>query len=281
MGKGIGLIGNFKGKVGNTVGYKLTASNNGQTQGIRVYQPIGKNPKSAGQAEQRAKLLAVNATYRALKMVIDRGNEGLPYGNKSRLAWLKGALKSTKMPWIEKGKPVTAPVGCQITKGGLNSIEYSSVDDQIKVTIPKVTEGSTISTVGELSTALLEGNNTLKAGDQLTFVFMGTNEAGMICDVESFVIDTTSAVSINGLFNGVKPANNSITFEGKTAADAVCVIVSRLGEKGEHLRSSETLKFADGITTAAPYDADSKAAAIASYQASAANNSDWAEESIQ
>ena len=74
MAKGIGLIGNFKGKVGNTVGYKLTASNNGQTQGIRVYQPIVKNPKSAGQAEQRAKLLAVNATYRALKKVIDRGN---------------------------------------------------------------------------------------------------------------------------------------------------------------------------------------------------------------
>ena len=75
MAKGTGLIGNFKGKVGNTVGYKLAASNNGQTQGIRVYQPIVKNPKSAGQAEQRAKLLAVNTTYRSLKMVSDRGNE--------------------------------------------------------------------------------------------------------------------------------------------------------------------------------------------------------------
>lgn len=281
MAKSTGLIGNFKGKVGNTVGYKLSASNNGQTQGIRVYQPIVKNPKTAAQAEQRAKLLAVNATYRVLKMVIDRGNEGLPYGNKSRLAWLKGALKSNTMPWIEKGMAVSAPVGCQITKGGLNSIEYSSVDDQIRVTIPGVTVGSTISTVGALSTALLAGYNTLKAGDQLTFVFVGTNEAGMNSDVESFVIDTTSTVSLDSLFNGVEPSSNAISFEGKTAAAAVCVIVSRLGEKGEHLRSSETLKFADGITTAAPYDADSMAAAIASYQSSGYVNADWQEEAVQ
>ena len=110
MAKGIGLIGNFKGKVGNMVGYKLTDSNSGNTQGIRVYQPIVKNPKTAAQAEQRAKLAPINATYRALKMVIDRGNEGLPYGNKSRLAWLKQAFKAEHMPWIEKGSVVNACV---------------------------------------------------------------------------------------------------------------------------------------------------------------------------
>lgn len=281
MAKGIGLIGNFKGKVGNTVGYKLTASNNGQTQGIRVYQPIVKNPKSAGQAEQRAKLLAVNATYRALKMVIDRGNEGLPYGNKSRLAWLKSALKATNMPWIEKGKAVTAPVGCLLTKGELNSLEYNSLDDQINLNVPGVTSESTISKVGELSTALLTGYPTLKAGDQLTFVFVGSNAAGMKTDVVSFIIDATSNVSLDSLFNGVAPTNNAVQFEGRTAADAVCVIVSRQGDNGEHLRSTEFLYITSKTLAAVPYDADSKAAAIASYQASAATNSDWAEESIQ
>ena len=281
MAKGTGLIGNFKGKVGNTVGYKLTASNNGQTQGIRVYQPIVKNPKTAAQAEQRAKLLAVNATYRALKMVIDRGNEGLPYGNKSRLAWLKGALTAEQMPWIEKGKAVTAPVGCQLTKGGLNSIDYSSTDDQINVILPGVTSSSTITTVGELSTALLAGYRTLKNGDQITFVFLGTNAAGMKSEVVSIIIDPTSSIALNTLFVGVEPANNAVSFEGNAAADAVCVIVSRLGDGGEHLRSSETLKFATGITSAAPYDADSKAAAIASYQSTGYINADWQEESIQ
>ena len=94
MAKGIGLVGNFKGKVGNMVGYKLSDSNTGNTQGIRVYQPIVRNPKTSAQAEQRAKLAPINATYRALKMVIDRGNESKPYGNASRIAWLKKALYS-------------------------------------------------------------------------------------------------------------------------------------------------------------------------------------------
>lgn len=281
MAKGTGLIGNFKGKVGNTVGYKLTASNNGQTQGIRVYQPIVKNPKSAGQAEQRAKLLAVNATYRALKMVIDRGNEGLPYGNKSRLAWLKDAMRSEQMPWFEKGALANAPVGSQISKGGLVSLAYSTDSEFINLNVSGVTDASDVSTVGKLSTLLLSGYHTLKVGDQLTFVFMGIYDNAMKTDVVSFNIETTSDVALNTLFASVTAGNNEVSFEGKVASNAVCVIVSRLGDNGEHLRSSERLLFAENITTAAPYDADSKAAAIASYRASAASNSDWAEESIQ
>ena len=81
MAKGIGLIGNFRGKVGNMVGYNLKDSNNKQTQGVRVYQPVVKNPKTYAQAEQRAKLSPINATYRALKPIIDRGQESKAYGN--------------------------------------------------------------------------------------------------------------------------------------------------------------------------------------------------------
>ena len=53
MAKAQGIIGNFKGKVGNMVGYQLTDSNNKQTQGIRIYQPNVKNPKTSAQAEQQ------------------------------------------------------------------------------------------------------------------------------------------------------------------------------------------------------------------------------------
>ena len=116
MAKGIGLIGNFKGKVGNMVGYKLSDSNTGNSQGIRVYQPIVRNPKDLRSGRAACKLAPINATYRALKMVIDRGNEGLPYGNKSRLAWLKQAFKAEGMPWFVKGA-TTIPVVCQLTKG--------------------------------------------------------------------------------------------------------------------------------------------------------------------
>lgn len=277
MAKGTGLIGNFKGKVGNTVGYKLSASNNGQTQGIRVYQPIVKNPKTAAQAEQRAKLLAVNATYRALKMVIDRGNEGLPYGNKSRLAWLKGALKSTQMPWIEKGMAVGFPVGCQLTKGSLAGILYAVNTDMVNITCFGVTSSTGVATIGAISTALLAGYSSLKAGDQVTIVTESKINDSIVADVFSFVIDTTSTEAVDR-FGAIQ---DGLTYEAPQGSTGAAVIVSRQGDNGEHLRSTSALIIPDATMAAAPYDADSKTAAIASYQASAANNSDWAEESIQ
>ena len=277
MAKGIGLIGNFKGKVGNTVGYKLTASNNGQTQGIRVYQPIVKNPKSAGQAEQRAKLLAVNATYRALKMVIDRGNEGLPYGNKSRLAWLKTALMAEGMPWIEKGMDVTAPVLTTLTKGTLPGISYTPDEDYLNIVCTGVTSGTTVGTVGTISTLLKAAYSWLQDGDQITILACGKSPDALQSEVFSLIIDPKSDTAFTKLTAG----SGVLQYESGFSEPGYAVIVSREGANGEHLRSTAKLQMAVAYTKSIPYDDKSKTAAIASYRASAASNSDWAEESIQ
>lgn len=277
MAKGTGLIGNFKGKVGNTVGYKLSASNNGQTQGIRVYQPIVKNPKTAAQAEQRAKLLAVNATYRALKMVIDRGNEGLPYGNKSRLAWLKGALKATNMPWFEKGSNANYPVGCRISQGSIPTISYTVVTDTINISCVGATEASPVNTIGGISTLLLAAYDFLREGDQITIGLGCDGSANMVFDVFSFIINSTSAEPCTEFTADA----NKLSYEPYGGGSAGFIIVSRLGENGEHLRSTTNLNVDNAILAEAPYDADSKAAAIASYQSSGYVNADWQEESIQ
>lgn len=277
MAKGTGLIGNFKGKVGNTVGYKLSASNNGQTQGIRVYQPIVKNPKTAAQAEQRAKLSPINATYRALKMVIDRGNESLPYGNKSRIAWLKSAFKAQHMPWFEKGALVTCPVGCQLTKGSLPSLIFSSSEDGIEIQVMGATSSTPVATIGNISTALLDGYSFLKAGDQITLVSCSVGDGTLNTTVFSFVIDATSTEAISGVTAG----DNIMTFENFHGEAACAVIVSREGTNGEHLRSTTSLEISTVALNTAPYKAEAKTAAIESYMNSAANNSDWAEESIQ
>ena len=277
MAKGIGLIGNFRGKVGNMVGYNLKDSNNKQTQGVRVYQPIVKNPKTAAQAEQRAKLLAVNATYRALKMVIDRGNESLPYGNKSRLAWLKGALKAEGMPWFEKGATANHPVGCPLTKGSLASFAYQAGVDQISLTCPKVTEGADVSTVGKVSALIKAGYPTVKDGDQVTIVKAGPYNEVLNVEVMSFVIDPSSTESITSVTAGT----DEIVFLAQNACEAGAIILSREGSNGEHLRSTTSLLISADVSSDAPYDAASKTAAIASYRASGAAGSDWAEESIQ
>ena len=280
MAKAQGIIGNYKGKIGNTVGYQLTSSNNKQTQGIRIYQPNVKNPKTSAQAEQRAKLAPINATYRALKMVIDRGNEGLPYGNKSRLAWLKQAFKAPHMPWFEKGAVINVPVGCQLTKGSLGSLNYGASSDTLNVDVANLEASTDVSTIGKISAALLAAYPMLKVSDQLTFVFISTTSNTMDSSVVSFVIDSTSTVAAKTLFVNVTAGSGKILFEGQSNADAVALIVSREGDNGQHLRSTEFIKFASGITSAAPFDADSKTAAIKSYMASGAANTDWEQEPI-
>ena len=277
MAKGIGLIGNFKGKVGNTVGYKLSASNTGNTQGIRVYQPIVRNPKTSAQAEQRAKLAPINATYRALKMIIDRGNEGLPYGNKSRLAWLKQAFKAQKMPWIAKGGVVAFPVGCPLTKGSLAGVNIDAGVGEFFIECRDLSAETSLATIGAVSTAMKAAYPNLQDGDQITVVIVGQIGGTLSSDVFSFVIDTTSAVA-TAKFTAMA---GKISVKSDLYMIGGAVIVSREGANGEHLRSTTSVQINDYTLGQAPYDAASKAAAIESYQNAAGANADWAEESIQ
>ena len=277
MAKAIGLIGNFKGKVGNMVGYQIPDSNTGNTQGIRIYQPVVKNPKTSAQAEQRAKLAPINATYRLLKSVIDRGNEGLPYGNKSRLAWLKQAFKAEKMPWFVKGAYVTHPVGCQLTKGSLPSLTYQQSEDFITIDCAGLVAETSLATVGAISTALLAAYSFLKAGDQITIVQVGLVSGGMVQRTVSFEINATSTDAIADF----TAEAGKIKYESEIEGFGGAVIVSREGESGQHLRSTELLQLPSTIYLDAPYDSTSKTAAIESYMASAAGSTDWAEESIQ
>lgn len=277
MAKGIGLIGNFKGKVGNMVGYKNSGSNTANTQGIRVYQPIVKNPKTAAQAEQRAKLAPINATYRALKMVIDRGNEGLPYGNKSRLAWLKQAFHAEHMPWIVKGKSVSHPVGCQLTKGSLTGLSYSVHTGDIEISCTGAAESSSAITIGGVSTLLLAGYPSLKAGDQITIVTGKPMNGTFEFEVFSFILNTSDTTATSSF----TADTNSLTYERASMGGFASIIVSREGVNGEHLRSTSNLVIESGLIDDIPYIDDSKTAAIESYMNSAAVNSDWAEESIQ
>ena len=277
MAKGIGLIGNFRGKVGNMVGYNLKDSNNKQTQGVRVYQPIVKNPKTYAQAEQRAKLAPINALYRALKPVIDRGQEGKAYGNKSRLAWLKQALINFNSPWIEKGASVVSAPLVPISHGSLAPVGIvSPTDGACYLEFNEQTSAPT--TMGALSTALLDYYPQLRNGDQITFVMvMKDIHGGMIPSIVSIVVDTASTSAI--------PSDFSVTTSTLTwnLSDdngiATSIILSREGSNGEHLRSSASLHKGYEYDDSKDSDA-AKEAAIKSYM-SGGSNTDWAEESLQ
>ena len=276
MAKALGLIGNFKGKLGNTVGYSLKDSNNKQTQGVRVYQPVVRNPKTAAQAEQRAKLAPINATYRALKMVIDRGQEGKAYGNKSRLAWLSAAMKAFNGGWFEKGAVIDYPALVPLTKGSLNNplvLQSNFADMDFEVSGISAAETNTI---GKLSTALLAQFSTLKDGDQLTFVMVFTTNTGMGSQVQSLVIDTSSNSALPSWIS-VGTGNVQISY-GNEEVVAGAIILSREGDNGAHLRSAESLISSENYSTDTLAPA-AKEAAIESYMSQGANT-DWAEESL-
>ena len=276
MAKALGLIGNFKGKLGNTVGYSLKDSNNKQTQGVRVYQPVVRNPKTAAQAEQRCKLAPINATYRALKMIIDRGQEGKAYGNKSRLAWLRDALKAFEGGYFVKGAAINMPALVPLTKGSLPvSFNPDASADHIVLSVPSVS-AETTTTFGALCTALVGRFSGLQDGDQVTFVETYDNDGFIGCLIESIVIDSTSTAAIPSF---IEVDDGSVdVFAGLKSGTAVAVIVSREGDNGAHLRNSVSLTKAENYetNTLAP---TAKQAAIESYMSQGANT-DWAEESL-
>ena len=276
MAKALGLIGNFKGKLGNTVGYSLKDSNNKQTQGVRVYQPVVRNPKTAAQAEQRMKLAPINATYRALKMVIDRGQEGKAYGNKSRLAWLRDALKAFDGPYFVKGASITMPVLCPISKGSLaQPFQIALGDSELHIVLNEGA-GADINTVGALSTAIIAKYPSIQNGDQITAVYVGSQAMTLGGEALSIVIDTTSTEALPSF---IGKNTDNIEFVSSFDTDfAGAFIVSREGDNGAHLRSNSSLQRLseyddDTMTTAA------KQAAIESYMSQGANT-DWAEESL-
>ena len=277
MAKGIGLIGNFRGKVGNMVGYNLKDSNNKQTQGVRVYQPIVKNPKTYAQAEQRAKLAPINATYRALKLIIDRGQEGKAYGNKSRLAWLSAAMKAFNGGWFEKGAAITAPAIVPLTKGSLSSLIGTVIaEDAMSIKAVRVSAGSP-TTMGDVSANIIAGNPNVSNGDQITFIMVSQNSNSIVVTTYSIVIDTESTDAIPAyLSDNEVIVSISVPSEGVIAG---AIILSREGDNGQHLRSSENLVATDAYPSATQGNT-AKEAAIKSYMA-AGSNIDWAEESLQ
>lgn len=280
MAKGTGLIGNFKGKVGNMVGYNLKDSNNKQTQGIRVYQPVVRNPKSYAQAQQRCIMKPINDFYRALKPVISRGQEGKAYGNASRLAWLKNVMKDFNGPWLVKGDNTLLPIECNLTNGQLLTPGYYMGDEKISLNINNLQAGTSIATIGALSTILLTDSAHFKSGDQVTITVMGASEAGSMVDIKSFVIDTADSTPVSNITAVAGAIEFGAAFFNVGVTVAGAIIVSREGANGEHLRTTSSFEVLADWKEVKPYDDAAKAAAIASYMTAGANT-DWPQEALE
>lgn len=277
MAKGIGLIGSFNGKVGNMVGYSLKDSNNKQTQGVRVHQPVVKNPKTYAQAVQRAKYIPIMELGKRLKLFIQRGNQYLPYGVKSKNAWLKKIMSGYTGPWLTRDQNKLLPPLAQISKGSLpDPFKVNNQWSHMNILFNHTVE-TLPTTLGELSSVLLVGYSDLKAGDQLTIIACYQGQSTYSVFDYSFVIDE----------NNNEPIPNSLTMFNTYLQVSMeigqflagCVIMSRQGNNGAHIRSNASLLPSKFYPTSYLNDAAKQAAAESYMDGSV--NSDWAEESIQ
>lgn len=276
MAKALGLIGNFKGKLGNTVGYSLKDSNNKQTQGVRVYQPVVRNPKTYAQSLQRAKMAPINATYRALKMVIDRGQEGKAYGNKSRLAWLHDALIGFEKAYFVKGDVIDLPALVTLTKGSLPmAFSVNNGWDVIDIAFPESVSAAPTN-LGELTDALIATNKGLQDGDQVSFVVVKNPGKTLQTSVFSFVLESGSTAAIPSFLN-ISATRCGFVPTGSNIVAGTCII-SREGNNGQHLRSTSKLFSYD--TATASYNGSATAEEAAKSYMSQGANTDWAEESL-
>lgn len=279
-------MGLWKGKKGSSVFYQIKNSNSLQKQGVRErnYEPA--NPKTARQAGQRMKMYPAQAVYGVLKDTIERSWQGVKYGQMTRQAYLKSALRSDLFPAVSKGDGVIVPGPYQIAKGSLGELQTSLTQaGEAKIKFEIATPGLGQPTIGAFSKALLEANPWLKEGDQITVVLCYTGDSTVTQFnwwVGSIYIDTSSDVLLNGDDHLFNPLGFDVTYNAEGLVYipineqfiyAAACIVSREGTTP--LRTNATLAV-NAAAIPEYYGAAARAKAQRSYmKALTVQSTDW------
>jgi hypothetical protein len=284
MAKG-SAMGLWKGKKGSSVFYQIKNTNSLQKQGIRERNYEPSNPQSARQASQRMRMFPAQAVYGVLKDTIERSWQGVKYGQMTRQAYLKSALRSELYPAVSKGAGVIVPGPYQIAKGSLGEVKASLTEDGAAIIgFHIATPAPGEKKISDLSSALLEANTWLKEGDQITFVLCYTGDAAIVqfnWYVGSFYINTTNEEAITQE-TGIFPLGFEFDWGGggiqfSTVDEqfiyAAACIVSREGTTP--LRSNATLAV-NAAALPDYYGAAARAKAQRSYmKALTVQSTDW------
>ena len=284
MAKGNAFIGVVSGKIGSTVGFKISNPADKEVQGWRPYQSKVNNPRTEPQAIQRLKMAPALNFYRLLAQVLDNAWQGQRYGDISRRYFMSQAMtQSTGIPFIVKGEKRFYPGEYPVAQGSLVRQSVTAISDNL-LTTSLVSPGVT-GTWGQFSQGLINKNFGIKDGDKLTFIFVGTTALGEYLPAYSYVIlDTTNDTaaadilsSSNLTFTGVADAQLQVgVVNAVSGIVAGAVILSRLDTTSgtKWLRSNSVMfcseAYKEVLMGVAAYQA-----AILSYMSSENMQSDW------
>lgn len=213
MAKGNAFIGVVSGKLGSSVGFKISDPATKEVQGWRPYQSKVSNPKTEPQAIQRLKMAPALSFYRQLSRILDNAWQGQKYGNLSRRYFMSQAMtQTTGIPFIVKGDKRFYPGEYPVAQGSLARQSVTAIANDL-LTTSLVSPGVT-GTWGEFSQGLINKNFGVKNGDKLTFIFCGTTALGEYLPAYSYVIlDTSNESSAADIL-----ASSNLTFTGTSDA---------------------------------------------------------------
>lgn len=218
MAKATGLQSQFRGKVGNVIGY-LTKNRAGRyEQTVKSYQPVVANPQSYAQALARVPIGPVQRVCSALLPLIQRGFEGTAYGDPSKSEFLSYNLKYFRGPFMVKGAVEVPPGPMLITKGSLASVQVAEIDSRVDTGIVSFDlechSLPSTPTKGDIAGELLARNTWLVRGEQLTFILVYLVSGEYQYHYESLFLDPSDTSMPRGILQFIHAYTDLVSFIG-------------------------------------------------------------------
>lgn len=265
-----GAFGFLRKSIGSITYRTSTSALDGKKRQVASLKPTSvKNPNTVAQILQRMKMAPAAKFFDALSGILDHSWEGVPYGAKSRLEFMRRAMKNDPAVYVPYGYNKLAPGEFDISAGSLQSLPWRNELGQNE------TQGTVILSSEEALTAndvTNLANYGVQEGDQITIVAMYKNSGEYVVETARIIIKVGNEFdhSLGHLVEvsefGIKAAGNA----------AICVIVSRGSDAATAKRSNEKMLLLGEYRNLLSLEAMN--AAIASYQTKTAYNSlnsDW------
>lgn len=204
-----------RGKLGKMVGYRVTNSNNGDTQGWRERIYTINNPRTAAQASQRMKLPAAVNFYRGLQELLNHSWQGVRYGGMSRQKFMSLAMGPNTLfiPFVPKGTTDFIPGEYPVSMGSvpcpaITNIEGNTAEMQFGA-IDIDDEKVATMTFGDYSQKLIAGSPYLRNGDEITFIRVVELDDKYLPMHSYVVLDTQATEQAGKVLGGAKFYINS------------------------------------------------------------------------
>lgn len=266
-----GAFGFLRKSIGSVTYRTSTAALDGKKRQVASLKPTSvKNPNTVAQILQRMKMAPAAKFFDALSGILDHSWEGVPYGAKSRLEFMRRAMKNDPAVYVPYGYKSVAPGEYEISAGSLPSLPWRNVivgdapDEEILLKSEDSLEANNVAALKRYG---------VEEGDQITIVALANNNGVYETKQQRIIVENGADWDgYAGAF--VLYESGTIVSDANTAA--FVMIVSRGKEASTAKRSSEQMLLVGEYRNLISLEAMN--AAIASYQTQTAYNSlnsDW------